>query len=283
MITKQELFNITAAYNKKWTASLGAIDGSDALFIASILANYNVENIVEIGTASGFSCAFMVHILEKLGKKATIITIDKDTAFFADRNKLPGYLLDEHNSDLVTVHRVTGKTSLDIEQIRNEFDVEKFDIAFIDGNHQHPWPTIDSLVLLPHMMNEAILIHHDLQLYKVQLPVLGIGSKFLYNSIHDNDLINCEEYVEPKDWEELNTRNFANNIFGIKYSSEFKHRIIERMQDSFYLPWNLVHQISLHELTKIHNNFIKFYDSNDVVRNFALAFDRYQNMITLRK
>jgi len=95
-------------------------------------------------------------------------------------------------------------------------------MAFIDAAHPHPWPLIDTLFVFEVMVGAKTVIHHDLDLFRKQKEVKGIGPKYLYDQFPDTH--------------RGRGRHSASNIFNVSLD-------IELMQfesifcDCINLPW----------------------------------------------
>lgn len=121
-----------------------------------------------------------------------------------------------------------GAVDLELFKFRIALDIHEiegsFDMAFIDANHQHPWPMIDMMALYPRMTGPKIMIHHDLRLFQLQDVMFGIGPKYLYDQFPDD----------------MRIKSTANNgnIFSVDLSMD--HNRFEALcMDLVKLPWSL--------------------------------------------
>ena len=262
--------NVENALNSHWDEQLKAIDGYDATFIFNALLDARPQNVVEIGCASGFSTALMAKMLEEIGP-ASITSYDVADKFWMDPSKEVGYLVEniaKSSATSITVRR--GKLSLDI---CSDFEPGAIDFAFIDANHQHPWPLIDTLAILPLMSDGAYIVHHDLQLYRDRDWVPGIGPKVLYDQIAAEDRVCYDSLVRTKLAPETRTRSVKNNIYALRRAPDYQAQAVE-IAHSFQLPWSLTKKLPY----LLANRISDFLQSNypcDAYRAFASGFDRY--------
>lgn len=147
-------------------------------YIQSLVIKHRPRKVIEIGTASGLTTGFIARFLSE-NDGVSITSIDLADQFFAARDKPVGYLADRvySGTDIaISIH--PRRLSLDLDDLDGPWDM-----AFIDANHQHPWPTLDTLAVAPHLTGPRIVIHHDLQLYRRHRDMGGIGPRVLFNEM----------------------------------------------------------------------------------------------------
>lgn len=214
-----QLQEIERLIRKYWKPGWGSIASDEAAYIQSLIERYRPRHFIEIGTASGLSGGLIACFLDE-NEGESFTTIDHDNTFFGDMSRENGFLLaDVYNSDRVKLKKLSFKTALDVPDLSMQFDM-----GFVDANHQHPWPLIDTLCLYPFMSGPKIVVHHDLSLYRKQDVACGIGPKYLFDQFP-------ELYRHRSDANE-------GNIFSIDLSGS--RECIEGIaSDGFYLPWTL--------------------------------------------
>ena len=206
-------------HKRHWKIGYGSVAADELGFIQDLIHEHRPKHFVEVGMASGMSTGFIATFLEEAGGES-LLSLDHDDTFFGDPSKPNGFLVPElYKGHKVRVDLVKFKTALDI----HEFD-QSFDMAFIDANHQHPWPAIDMMALYPKMSGARIMVNHDLRLFMKQDVMLGIGPKYLFDQFPDSHRI----------------RSNANdgNIFAVDLNmgqAEFE----TLLTDLFKLPWSL--------------------------------------------
>jgi len=157
----------------------GMLIPPDLLFAGAVASILRPAFMIEIGTASGFSAAVLAKTIAlRLEEQGCLVgapivhTIDKKTQYPPDPSQPVGFAIDLVQSglrDLVAVH--TLKDSSHCAQL-----VERGDLtfAFVDGNHQHPWPLVDVL-RIHRLMRTGWILLHDIDLPGVIARALASG------------------------------------------------------------------------------------------------------------
>lgn len=148
-------------------AAPGSISNPDVIFLSALIGAGGSRRGVEIGTASGLSAAIIIAALARgfieRGEPLPPVlldTIDRKVRCLFDPAKPTGYRVGEIVPELAA--RVRFHTGEDARIARNLVAANALDFAFIDGNHQHPWPLMDALCLLPLMRSGAWIGLHDI-------------------------------------------------------------------------------------------------------------------------
>jgi predicted O-methyltransferase YrrM len=119
----------------------GSITGGEAAFIESLISEHRPKNFIEIGTASGFSAGMILHFMGDHGGES-LTTLDLKNRFFAEMDKPVGFLIDEIcPCSSVSCLRMPLSSSLDITPLGKSYQM-----AFVDADHRHPWPMLDTLL-----------------------------------------------------------------------------------------------------------------------------------------
>lgn len=153
----------------------------------------HIRNIVEIGVNNGFTDLYILKELEKLKMDARLFAIEKlrreDNPFF-------GYCVYD-NVNAQEMQRYVpcfGKTAFDVEEILGN-ESEKVDLLFIDGNHSHPFATLDLLFFLPYLHKESIVLLHDVYSYELYGE---LGGTYLFTGWKNEKYLNyCVEKGRP--------------------------------------------------------------------------------------
>jgi hypothetical protein len=213
------LADVKAVFSTFWKPGFGSIAADEAMFIQDFIRREKPDHFLEVGMASGLSGGLIARFLEASGG-SKFTTLDHDNSFFGDPSKENGFLIgDVYTGSQIEIVKRPFTTALDLDDVG-----ERFDMAFIDANHQHPWPLIDTLCVYPHMNGRRVIIHHDLRLFRKQDLVFGIGPKYLFDQFPDS----------------LKLRSKANegNIFALILDMS-QSRLEEIAADAFSLPWSL--------------------------------------------
>ena len=211
----------------------GTVTPDELGFIQRLIERHRPESFVEIGMASGISTGFIASFMDENGGRR-LVSLDHDDTFFGDTSKPNGFLVPElYAGTRVALELVKFKTAPDIQDIAGNFDM-----AFVDTNHQHPWPAIDMMCLYPRMTGPRIMIHHDLRLFMLQDKVLGIGPKYLFDQF-------------PESHRERSTANDG-NIFAVDLNIA-RDRFEALLTDLLKLPWSLRTPLTPAYVAKIEN------------------------------
>ncbi|MEM8555985.1 MAG: class I SAM-dependent methyltransferase, partial [Pseudomonadota bacterium] len=195
----------------------GSINAEEAEFIQSLIAAHRPLSFVEIGTASGLSGGLICRFMDEAGGKR-FVTIDHDNTFFGDPSQPNGFALPAiYGGDRVHVNQRTHQLSIDLA-----LGEESFDMAFVDANHRHPWPLIDTLCLYPRMTGSKLVVHHDLRLFRQKGWNTGIGPKYLFDQF-------------PGQYRKASPANKRNTFY---VDLNLRKKAMRRVAvDGFLLPW----------------------------------------------
>ena len=119
-----------------------------------------------------------------------------------------------------------------------DFAPNSVDFCFIDASHAHPWPTLDTLCVLPFLRPGAMIVHHDLQLYSSRSNPVGVGPKMLFDQILPRERITVDSVIGQKLDLRLKMRQVRRNIFAFKRDDDLQ-RQAARLAQGLYLPWSI--------------------------------------------
>ena len=146
-------------------------DFPSAAFIKGLISDYKPENMLEVGTAAGWAAYYMLEEALKYRKNVKLTSIDIAEFKYYSTGRKVGSAFFETAPELLKYWDLRTKTIL--IDYASEYNGKKFDFAFIDAEHFHPWPTFDLLAALPCLAENAIIVFHDVFLNKIengQLP-----------------------------------------------------------------------------------------------------------------
>ena len=210
---------IRSLFDAHWQPSWGSAVPGELEAIQTLIQQHRPESLIEIGTASGLSAGFLACFLdENQGRRLT--TLDFSDQFFGQPGTPCGFQIDRiYTGQAVQIDRHTRKTSLDIGALN-----QRWQMAFVDGCHDHPWPLIDTLALWPFLEGDRVGIYHDLDLYMRQDIPIGLGPKYLFDQV-------------PGQWRKLTTGRRGNTFcLDLSMPRDTLEQIAMR---AFKLPWTL--------------------------------------------
>lgn len=252
------LAEISSIFSKYWKRGYGSITAQEAFFLQNLIHAYRPSNLLEIGMASGLSCGLMANFLDLSGG-GHIVTIDHDNTFFGDNSKSNGFLIDQiYTGSKVKINKAPFHTALDLDKFNSVFD-----LVFIDANHQHPWPTLDTLLANPWLAGSKIVVHHDYKLYIHQTKPIGIGPKYLYDQFPDHLKLRS-----PED---------DGNIFALSLAID--HQDLEEIAiSSLMLPWSLQTPLTARGESSLASRIVRTlskYYSTRLVDAFKTALAKF--------
>lgn len=230
---------IETTYRQHWKAGWGSISINELGFVQDLVTRHRPEHFVEIGMASGLSTGFIARFLDENGGRS-ITSIDHDNTFFGDPTKANGFLFPEiYKGKAVDSRLLKFKTALDVDEVDGAWQM-----AFVDANHQHPWPLIDTLALWPKLVGPKLVIHHDLLLYMRQDVPFGIGPKYLHDQFPESHRIVSATH--------------GGNIFCLDLNME-KDVLEDIAISALKLPWSLRAPLIPKYIEKIQNMLDRHY------------------------
>ncbi len=172
----------------------GSINLPESRFLHQRILARVPDRVVEIGTCSGLSTAVIADALTVLdaavGGERKVITYDNSTTCFFDRSKSIGYFLKQVPEDVRG--RVTIRANCTSLNLHEDIPPGTVPFLFIDASHCHPWPSLDLLVALPLLHDEAEICFHDVNLPLANPQFPDFGVKYLFDS-----LILDKRYADP--------------------------------------------------------------------------------------
>jgi len=252
---------IKEIYNKFWKPSYKSITPREAYFIQEGIIKCKPKRFLEIGTASGISTGLIATFLG-LNSGNEVVTLDLRKTLWTDHTKETGFLAEEICKKDVIITHITEKNSAYLPE---KYLDNKFDMAFIDASHQHPWPTLDMLAVLPLMKEGTFIYHHDLALFynRNQTNARGIGPKYLFDQMPQSI-----RFVAPFG---------GKNIYYIITPGNYES-LSGALIDALYLPWTLNNKIPEPNFMNYIDIAKKYWDNN-VVEALEITFKRYNPAI----
>lgn len=259
-------------FNDRWKPEMGAIDGHDLCFIDSLLAEAPPRVLVEIGCASGLSTALLAMMVDQIGP-ASLTSFDLGKKFYVDPTKPVGYLLSEAPAlSNVKTEVVTGRACLAVPE---RFSPQSVDFCFIDASHRHPWPLIDTLVMLPFLKAGSYMVHHDPQM-ATNPKMHETGPKVVELLLPADVAVFPRERLADRPAFALKTRKIQDNIFALRRPVDLRG-LASRLAPGFLLGWDIP-WLNQPIGAKFAERLRRFLDTNyppDVGRFFDIGLARY--------
>ncbi len=180
-----------------WASGIVSLD--DARYLFRRVLGAGTETVIEIGTASGVSTAYLVHALDFAGRAGnigpdwTLLSYDIQGKFYADM--VPSALMS----------RVGFRHPALALDVGKRHGADALDFLFIDANHEHPWPALDVLATLDSLRPGAEVVLHDVNL-PVLIPDGACGAKHLFDDLDvekvldiTDDIPNIGSLMVPED------------------------------------------------------------------------------------
>lgn len=239
-----------------WKPGFASVSADEAIFLRDMCRLAGARVVLEIGTASGLSSALLIKCLETVSG-AQFRTIDCATTFWDGSGRQTGFLIDEHCAKTTVDARVMrGATAFDAAAVLSD---RPADLIFIDANHQHPWPLIDTLLTLPNLSPSGVMVHHDLDLYRKQDRVRGIGPKYLFDQLPD--VLRLRSPAAP-------------NIFALRMPPD-TIALASRIADAFLYPWSLATPLETAMCAQLERRLQQAYPRSDVAFKFSTGLARH--------
>jgi len=228
----------------------GQITAGDGLFVAAMMEKVRPRRMIEFGVASGYSSAFILAYAKEMGLagEGTFLT-SFDLVEMTSEGKRTGSFLRTVYPDLDSVWCLhTETTSADLMQAPRRFieigAATEATLAFIDGGHHHPWPTLDIACLQTVLPPDSWIVMQDYQMMERWLadcslfgvpcpyPVRGVNLAVAHwpgSKIIGADLTyNCAAIKLDANNEQL--AEFAQTLMAYPYETDFRFDdLIRRM------------------------------------------------------
>lgn len=241
---------------------MGAVSEFDVRFLCDLIDKYRPLNVFELGVASGMSTTFLLRSLERISNRSMLYSVDFGENYYVDPSKKVGYLVSEiipNPGCKFELHR--GCWAGDAEQILGG---QKLDLIFIDANHMHPWPTLDTIMLMPLTKPDAMVAHHDIALHTKTGYEHGIGPFNVF-----------EEFPQPKFASQCEQKNIG--AFQLTQPLAEYESVLLRALDK---PWTVTNPMGSRLVNRI-NEFVGQRYSAAFAK--AVAANLAQNINTLNE
>ncbi len=159
----------------------GTITDEDARFLHDLVLELRPPVVVELGVASGCSSVVLLEALAQVQQDAAaegiwLYSFDVMDRCYFDPSRPVGAAVAQ------LAPRLLGHWCLtigDALRARQQLAGIAPQMAFIDANHFHPWPTADLMALMPILAPGAWVALHD-----IRLPLLGLPKSNGHGPMH---------------------------------------------------------------------------------------------------
>jgi hypothetical protein len=193
---------------------------NESILMVEAIFRRKPKVFIEIGTASGFSTAMFAKAMALVGGEK-LLSFDVSATWYVDQSKPVGFLARDLGLNAVPISFIQGTSA----KVSAHVELGTVGGAFVDGSHYHPWPTIDTLILMPFMEIGGFIGHHDLNLYMHHDYYDQYGPKYLFDQTPDS--------LRTKDREQPFARSFIIDV-------PEDYRILNKnMSEALCLPWSV--------------------------------------------
>ena len=213
----------------------GSLGGDDSRFLLRSAFHSHVREVVEIGTASGYSTMLLCRALQLasdaglIGSDFRVVSYDILEMFYGDRTKMVGDAAREQLSDKLLGH-ISFRNPATAADLSRFHALNSIKFLFLDADHRHPSPTIDLLRALPYLAPLATVVVHDINLPILHPSCPDWGVKLLFDGLQLPKSVASESYVSnigsfvvPQDKAVLETQ-----LQGILYAHEWQATVSDR-------------------------------------------------------
>ncbi len=198
----------------------GNISEPDQPLLIGLTKLLKPKKVVEIGVASGWSGCLFVDTLIQNSLPAEYIGIDLSPRYYLDTSKETGAAITELFPDTaINKKMLFGQSAIDcLEAIGGDID-----LAFIDGDHRHPFAILDLLSLLPSLNPCSYVLLHDINLSTFERhKQLNRGPKYLFE---------CWPY------EKIHSSQYLPMIGAVKIPTLIDEGFLTLLLNTVYTPW----------------------------------------------
>jgi hypothetical protein len=234
----------------------GPVSADEAACMLRAIEEHRPRSFIEVGTSSGLSTGLLALMLHDNGGER-LVSVDVSERFYRDDSVRSGFLVPQlYDGDRVTVELRSPLTSVDLAG-----GGESFEMGFVDGSHQHPWPLVDTLSLLPLLTGPKLLFHHDLNLYQRPQNAKSVGPKYLFDQFPESH----------------RTRYDANrgNLFSLDLSID-QGRLEAIAIEAFLLPWTGLRWRGSRGVLEGFRTILRTHYSPELLRVFDDCAERFR-------
>ena len=139
----------------------------ESAFLCGALKTFRPKKILEVGVAAGGSTAIILQTLEEIGEPFEMHSIDIAERFYSDETEPSGFLGMFAKENIFGKLRGVHKFHLGkiLPQVIDEIG-GGIDFVILDTVHKLPGELLDFLAVLPYLMDNAVVVLHDVSLHQ---------------------------------------------------------------------------------------------------------------------
>jgi len=256
-IPSKEENNVLHSLNKIYS-NVCQMNNEEREFLNAIILRNRPKKLLEVGVHEGGSSVIMLNAI-KNDPEAKLFSIDYLEKCLPDKKtKNIGHIVDFYPDLQKQWTLFKGGLSLNfIEKIGKDID-----LCLIDTVHSNPGEILDTLMILPFLKDEAIIVYHDVNDHTASGEFAecdvwgGFTNNLLFSAVNGKKYIQGN-YVERSPLPNTNKSFYFPNIGAIRTDSETKEHIFEIFN---LLTLNWVYLPTEEEEYSIINFFSKYYD-----------------------
>jgi predicted O-methyltransferase YrrM len=228
-------------------------------FLNGIILRNQPKKLLEVGVSAGSSSVIILNAI-KNNSDARLFSIDYLKNWYRNGTKNTGYVVNSY-PDLQNKWKLfTGGLSLNfMEEIGSDID-----LCLIDTVHSNPGELLDTLMVLPFLKDDAIMVFHDVNCHTGSKdfaecdPLGGFTNNLLFSAITGKKYLQGN-FLTRSPYANWDKYVYFPNIGAIKINTETKKHIFE-IFNLLTLKW--VYLPTIEEERNIIQFFSNYYDAH---------------------
>lgn len=161
----------------------------ESAFLCGLLKKFRPKKILEVGVAAGGTTAIILNCLEKIGQEYSMTSVDISTTVWKDPQNKAGYLATSIKNNLkFGKHEFYLGTTLPF--VIDEVGVD-IDFLILDTTHSMPGESLDFLVALPYLKENAVVCMHDVSLNHSNVQAIHAhATTVLFSAVTADKMLN---------------------------------------------------------------------------------------------
>lgn len=219
-------------------------------FLNGLILKYKPKKLLEVGVSAGSSSVIMLNAIKD--SKAKLHSIDYSVDYYQDNTKKSGYIVDSYPELAKQWQLFAGGLALEyMDEIGDGVD-----FCFIDAAHMNPGEILDTLMVLPYLKDDAVIVYHDVNLptyiHKVTYDInRTLTNNLLMSAVHGKKIV-----LKNFKWGQDSRTHFP-NMGAIQLNAQSKAHVFE-IFNLLTLKWS--YMPSRNEEEAILTFFKKHYD-----------------------